>query len=580
MGRYLTGIAGLILVLATVVVTAAAGDLSRTAALRLALEERFPLPFTVAANVSLPDAALQQFYLDRDDAPAWVTPTGLIPEAAILTDRLSSAAEEGLCPDAYFLPEIEELQKYAADTQRHRLLDDKRRLARLDLLLSEAFLTYAAHLIHGRVDPVAVHGDWHANLRKVDLAGLLEFALAEGRMETILDDLVPPHPGYRDLRRALVDYRRIAALGGWETLPAGVTLRPGDFDPRVPALRRRLAQSGDLGEEAGTEILYDETTAASLRNFQRRHGLPADGVLGPSTLGELNRPVEERIRQLEVNLERWRWLPKTLGNRYLQVNIADLTLSAVDNGLTILSLPVVVGNAYRKTPVFSSSLQYLVFAPFWYVPPTIFKVDKLPRLRTDPDYLVKHHFEVVTADGSQSLLPLEGIDWKEVRAESFPGVLRQAPGPWNPLGRVKFIFPNPFAVYLHDTPDRHLFAAEVRTFSSGCIRVERPLDLARFLLQNQRQGKGAYLLEAMEASEPRRVDLLRPWPIHILYFTAWADEEGRVNFRRDLYWRDLALEEALSAVIAPRKEPAPPTPSLPPLPEVAPQPPTFSQILL
>jgi len=575
MGRYRAAIAGLILALATVVPEAAAADLSITAALRLALQERFPLPFTVAANPSLPDAALQQFYFDRDDDPAWYTPTGLVPEAAILTERLSAAVEEGLCPDAYFLPEIEELQEYAADAQRHRLLEDQRRLARLDLLLSEAFLTYAAHLIHGRVDPVAVHGDWHANLRKIDLAGLLEFALAEGRMVTILNDLVPPHPGYRDLRRALADYRQISALGGWENLPGGATLRPGDFDPRVPALRRRLAQSGDLAEGAGTETLYDEATAASLRNFQRRHGLPADGVLGPSTLGELNSPVEERIRQLEVNLERWRWLPKTLGERYIQVNIADLTLSAVDHGHTVLTLPVVVGNAYRKTPVFSASLQYLVFAPFWFVPPTIFKIDKLPRLRADPDYLEKHHFEVVTADSRQSLIPLEGIDWKEVRAESFPGVLRQTPGPWNPLGRVKFIFPNPFAIYLHDTPDRHQFAAERRAFSSGCIRVERPLELARLLLQDQRQGDPARLLAAMEAEEPRQIDLARPWPIHILYFTAWADEDGQVNFRRDLYWRDLALEEALTAVTAPRMETAQP---LAALPERLPPPPTFFQV--
>jgi murein L,D-transpeptidase YcbB/YkuD len=575
MGRYLPAIAGLILALVTVVATAAASDLSLAAALRLALQERFPLPYTVAANPSFPDVALQQFYFDRDDEPAWFTPTGLVPEAAILTDRLSAAAEEGLCPEAYFLPELEELQKYAGDAQHHRLLEDQQRLARLDLLLSEAFLTYAAHLIHGRVDPAAVHGDWHANLRQVDLAGLLEFALAEERMETILDDLVPPHPGYRALRRALADYRRISAQGGWETLPAGVTLRPGDFDPRVPALRRRLAQSGDLGEDAGTETLYGETTAARLRNFQRRHGLPADGILGPLTLEEINRPVEERIRQLEVNLERWRWLPKTLGNRYLQVNIADLTLEAVDNGHTVLSLPVVVGNAYRQTPVFSANLQYLIFAPFWFVPPTIFRVDKLPRLRADPDYLEKHHFEIVTADSSQSLLPLDGIDWKEVRAESFPGVLRQAPGPWNPLGRVKFIFPNPFAIYLHDTPDRHLFAAEMRTFSSGCIRVERPLDLARVLLQEQRQGDRARLLAAMEADEPRRIDLVRPWPIHILYFTAWAEEEGEVNFRRDLYWRDLALEEALAVVTAPRREPAPP---LPGLPERTPQPPSVFQV--
>ncbi|ALC15220.1 murein L,D-transpeptidase YcbB/YkuD [Desulfuromonas soudanensis] len=575
MGRYRAAIAGFILALATVVATATASDRSMNAALGLALQERFPLPFTVAANPSLPDAALQQFYFDRDDDPAWFTPAGLVPEAAILTERLSAAAEEGLCPDAYFLAEIEELREYAAETQSHRLIEDQRRLARLDLRLSEAFLTYAAHLIHGRVDPATVHRDWHANLRQVDLAGLLEFALAEGRMKTILDDLVPPHPGYRDLRRALADYRRISALGGWETLPGSVTLRPGDFDPRVPALRRRLAHSGDLGEGAGAETLYDAETAANLRNFQRRHGLSADGVLGPSTLEELNRPVEERIRQLEVNLERWRWLPKTLGERYIQVNIADLALSAVDKGQTVLTLPVVVGNAYRKTPVFSASLQYLVFAPYWFVPPTIFKVDKLPRLRADPDYLEKHHFEVVAADRRQALLPLEGINWKEVRAESFPGLLRQSPGPWNPLGRVKFIFPNPFAIYLHDTPDRHLFASERRAFSSGCIRVERPLELARLLLQDQRQGDPRRLLAAMEAEEPQRIDLLRPWPIHILYFTAWSDEEGEVNFRRDLYWRDLALEEALTTATAPRMAPAPP---LAGLPESPPQPPTFFQV--
>ncbi len=264
------------------------------------------------------------------------------------------------------------------------------------------------------------------------------------------------------------------------------------------------------------------------------------------TLEALNVSVEQRIRQIELNMERWRWLPKSLGLRHVLVNIAEFRLRAYASGETVLDMPVIVGTSYRHTPVFSDIMRYLEFGPYWKVPPTILREDLLPRLKSDPSFLEAAHYEITDWRGEViDSQKLDGIDWSEIDIDTFPGLLRQKPGPWNPLGRVKFMFPNRFAVYMHDTPKRGLFNRRVRSYSSGCIRVERPVDLAMWLLQDQRGWDFARIDEAMQRREPLRVELKQAVPVHVLYWTAWVDEEGGLNFRPDYYLRDAGLEVAL-----------------------------------
>lgn len=490
---------------------------------------------------------LPGFYQSRDYAPAWVDDFGMTAAGGHLLDLLRSADEHGLCPEDYHLTRIEAVVELAADYRRYGILVDPVYMARLDLLLTDAFLLYAAHLVEGRVDPDEVHEGWRARPRKVDLVRLLSTALTGDGVVQVLAGLAPPHPGYLLLREELERYRRISALGGWPGIPAGPVLRAGDTDSRLSWLRLRLLASNDLPESevVGGEI-FDRETEAALMRFQQRHGLKSDGVLGPKTLAALNVSVEARIRQIELNLERWRWLPKDLGDRHVAVNIADFQLAVMEGAQAVMTMPVVVGTAYRKTPVFSARLDHLIFAPYWNVPPTILREDKLPKIKANPGYVHRQQFEIVSGtEANPTFLDPWKISWRKVTAATFPGHLRQKPGPKNPLGRVKFMFPNAFDVYLHDTPDKHLFGRGDRTFSSGCIRIQRPYDLAQYLLAEQGWGRER-ILAAMGRSSPLRVALVRPLPVHVLYWTAWVDPEGIMQFRDDIYLRDLDLDRALN----------------------------------
>jgi murein L,D-transpeptidase YcbB/YkuD len=490
---------------------------------------------------------LPGFYLSREYASAWVDELGLTAAGRQLLNLLRSADEHGLCPEDYHLARIESLFELATDYRRYGMLLDPVYMAQLDLLLTDAFLLYAAHQVEGRVDPDEVHEGWRSRPRKVDLVRLLSYALTNDRVEPVLADLAPPHQGYLLLREELERYRQISALGGWPAIAAGPVLRAGDADPRLPWLRLRLLTGNDLQEhEVADGEVFDEKAVAALVRFQQRHGLKGDGVLGPKTLAALNVSVEARIRQIELNLERWRWLPKDLGGCYIMVNIAGFELAVMEGTDIVMTMPVVVGTAYRKTPVFSARMNHLIFAPYWNVPPTILREDKLPKIKADPGYVQRQHFEIVRGtEENPTFLDPWNIPWRKVTAATFPGHLRQTPGPWNALGRVKFMFPNAFDVYLHDTPDKHLFVRDARTFSSGCIRIQKPLDLAQYLLEEQGWDRDR-ILAAMARSKPLRVELVRSLPVHVLYWTAWVDAEGILQFRDDIYLRDLDLDRALN----------------------------------
>lgn len=487
---------------------------------------------------------LPRFYRDQDYEPAWIVDRGVQDQAGELVEVLRAASEQGLCPEDYHLVYIEELLQLIADARRFELLPAARHLADLEMLLTDAFLRYTDHMTAGRVSPDAVMAGWHTRPRRVDAVRLLRYGLATDRLSVVLGDMMPPHRGFHALMEHLHRLRRISALGGWPQVPPGPALRRGAAGERVRLLNRRLQLGGDLAGEGGNR--FTGATRRAVIRFQGRHGLAADGAAGEQTLAALNVSVEERIRQIELNMERWRWLPKSLGLRHLRVNIAEFRLRAFESGETVLDMPVIVGTSYRHTPVFSDIMRYLEFAPYWNVPPTVLREDLLPRIKADPSFFETSHYEMTDWQGNP-LEPevLDGIDWDEIDIDTFPGLLRQEPGPWNSLGRVKFMFPNRFAVYMHDTPKRGLFSSRVRSYSSGCIRVERPVDLAMWLLQDKPGWDFARIDAAMQLSEPLRVELERTVPVHVLYLTAWVDDEGRLSFRPDYYLRDAGLELAL-----------------------------------
>ncbi|MBW2690170.1 MAG: L,D-transpeptidase family protein [Deltaproteobacteria bacterium] len=482
-------------------------------------------------------------YQQRLFLPIWFDGWQLKPEARGLLENLRNAGMHGLCSNDYLLTELEILFRIQRDLAQRNLPLSSTNRAILDLFLSQAFLTFATHMVEGQVDPALAHVDWRARRRKADLVKLLEYAIGNHRISPVLEGLIPPHEEYRQLINTLSQYQELSALGGWPQMPPGPTIRPGDSDERVPLLRSLLLKTGDLEQVVTIFPVFDQETQDAVRVFQVRHGLVDDGVVGPRTFEALNVSVEERIRQIELNLERWRWMPKSFGKRHIRVNVADFSLEVMEDGEPVMQMPVIVGTQYRKTPVFSSRMTYLEFAPYWTVPPTILREDKLPKIKRNPDYLEEKHFKIISRkDRSVTIDPLE-IKWATVRAPSFPGLLRMEPGPWNPLGRVKFMFPNRFNVYLHDTNQAYLFNNNIRSFSSGCIRVERPRDLADYLV-GEDIGKKR-LNDLLGGTVPRQVSI-KPLPVHIQYWTAWVDREGLVHFRPDVYFRDLDLDIALN----------------------------------
>ena len=477
----------------------------------------------------------ERFYDIREGGLAWTGPANAHLFESLLT-AVRDAGSHGLDPADYHLDLLVAADPSAADES-------------IDQIATDAYLTLAAHLLAGRLDPVSIEPDWTAARRGRDLAAYLQGALSSDAIVESLEALAPAQPGYGVLRQALAQYAGIAEQGGWPSVDAGPTMRPGESGPRIAQLRARLAATGDIAAESEAPEFFDPELDAAVRRFQQRASLDADGIVGAQTLAQLNITAADRVRQIRANMERWRWLPDELGRRHIRVNIASFSLEAFNNGAVERRHDVIVGRLYRRTPVFSGNMTYFVLNPWWETPPSLAVRDKLPAFRQDPDSVRRLGFQVIDRQGN--IVDPDTIDWASVPAQNFPYRLRQAPGPLNALGEVKFMFPNPHNVYLHDTPSRGLFAQSRRDFSSGCVRVADWLDLVQWVAAETPAWTPERLAATIAGDTETRVTLARPIPVHILYWTAISDEATGVRFVQDIYERDGGLIAALEAAPPP-----------------------------
>ncbi|HKI85926.1 MAG TPA: L,D-transpeptidase family protein [Thermoanaerobaculia bacterium] len=503
-------------------------------------------PIEVFAAPALAPRELGRFFARREYAPAW-TERGRVRLAAWqLLGCLRRAGQEGLEPRDYHLAAI--AAGLAREAESSHKVASAPSPVELELALSDAFLAYASDLAWGRVDPRAIGEAWGIDAEDLDPAALLEQALGGRGVSASFCSLVPEHGDYEELRQALVSYRALEGRGGWPLLPPEFRAAPGEKTEKIALLRARLRASGDLGEKAASnEDFYDDALAAAVRGFERRHGLPPDGKVGKETLAALNVPVEERISQLRVNLERRRWLKHDLGPRYVLVNIAAFELLFVEDGEVVLRSRVVVGDREHHTPRLDSVIEQVELNPAWEVPPKIAAEELLPAIRRDPEYLAREGIRVLEGwgPGAKEIDPAT-IDWPDVDPDHLRFRFRQEPGPLNPLGRIKLIFPNPFALYLHDTPAPGLFKRSVRALSHGCIRVEATAPLAHRLLLEDPSWSDEKIERAIADDRERVVALQRPLPLHIVYWTVWANSKKLIQFRRDVYHRDETVLQALT----------------------------------
>ncbi len=481
----------------------------------LSIEER-----SIAA-----EPLLSKIYAQRQFRPAWSSERNV----AALLEAIERSEDHGLDPDEFHRARLialrDEVSQSGATVATR---------ADYDILLTDALARLAYHRYFGKVDPVELDDKWNFErpLIEEDPAKELNEVLDGEQVAAFIDELKISDSWYDGVLEALARYRAIADKGGWPLVPEGPALKPGMSDPRVPVLRTRLAATGDWQGVDSDSDLYDADLEQAVRRFQARHGLEDDGVVGKGSIDALNVPVEARIDQIRVNLERGRWVLRGLGDDYVIVNIAGFETYMIRDGKEIWATKSIVGRNYRKTPVFRDDIRFIEFNPTWTVPPGILGKDILPKARENPAYISEKGFTVV--DGSGKQVDPKSIDWSKAKPGNFPYSIVQPPGPENALGLVKFMFPNPYLVYLHDTASRGLFAKSERALSSGCVRIENPFDFAELLLSDQPEWTRKKIDEVVASGETTRVNLKTPLPVLLLYWTVWVDPDGQVRFRRDI----------------------------------------------
>ena len=506
---------------------------SQTVVVPVPVDPAAPIAARIASLLADPGAlvasakeqeALLAFYGARSHAPLFVGPQGLSKSGTSIQARFAAAGADGLEPGDYARVKL----SAGADTEA---------LARAELKLAASALLYARHAQAGRFDPsVRISGMVTPTRTFPDPLAVL-FGLAQAAdAGAALAAYQPPHPGYRVLRAKLAEARQAPSTPPVR-IPAGPTLRPGEVDARVPTLRARLGRTG-----GHTSRIYDGDLAEAVRGFQVANGLEADGVIGASTLDALNRWSDSGDRSADIiaNMERWRWLPRDLGTRHVMVNIPEFTVRVYDDGLDVFDTRVVVGKPESPTPLLTKDMTYVVVNPYWNIPPTIARKEMLPNLQRDPYFLTRQGMEIVR---NGRVVDPATVNWTAgLGGYSF----RQPPGERNALGRIKFMFPNDHSVYLHDTPSRRLFANDRRAYSHGCIRVQDPLAFGEVVFNLGMDGGWSEArIEKMLGGAERYITLKQKIPVHLVYFTTFVDEQGRLRSREDIY----GINEKVKAIL-------------------------------
>ncbi|TFH09397.1 MAG: hypothetical protein E4H07_06515 [Nitrosomonadales bacterium] len=460
----------------------------------------------------------------------WVNPSSVRQLVSVIKESY----QDGLTPDDYHLFLIQKLQKSLVAEP------DSAKEAELDVVLTDSLIRLGYHLLIGKVDPESLDNSWNM-YRTLKLESMLKMSAAidNAQITRLVADFRPQATFYLGMKQALANYRKIQAEGSWPHVPAGVILKLGMIDTRVIILRQRLVVTDDMPAVSMELALYDDAVLVGVKRFQQRHGLKADGIVGNATRAAMNVPVEERIDQLRVNLDRARWALQDLPQKFVMVDIAGFNVQYIQNGKVHWKTRAVVGTAYRKTPIFRDHIRYIVFNPTWTIPPTILRKDILPKIKRNLESLRNENMVVLNQQGAQ--IDPATIEWSQYPGKGFPYLIRQQPGPKNALGRVKFMFPNKHNVYLHDTPSKSKFEKTERAFSSGCIRIQDPLYFAELLLADKPGWDRAKIDAVVASHKNTRVNLIEPLAVMLLYWTVTVDDQNRVVFKKDIYDRDGAV---------------------------------------
>ena len=495
--------------------------------------------------VLLSQVEISKFYSNRNFHLAWDDKNN----REDLISSLEASYEEGLLPGDYHLDKINSL----INKSGYKKLSDLD-LAELDLLMTDAMILYASHLISGKVEQSKLRTEWDLSINDgpKNPDSLLTVTLAQHQIKQLLESFKPKSAFYDELKLKLREYRELAKNGGWNKIPEGEALKKEMTDERIVDVRKYLNTTKDLPANADLDNpLFDEELELAVKKFQYRHNLTEDGVIGKGTLAQMNRSVEDRIGMMRLNLERTRWVLHHPEADFLIVNIAGFNIKRIQKGKIVYESRVIVGKNHKESPIFKDAVEYIVFNPTWTLPYSIATHETLPRLKKDPGYLAAKHMEIMDRNGK--ILNPDNIDFSKYSTGNFPFIIRQKAGPHNALGQVKFIFPNKYAVYLHDTPAKSLFNREDRAFSHGCIRLEDKWDLAMSLLDEPAVWNMDKINQILDSGKTTQVNLKTPVDIYILYWTAGVDRDNNLYFERDVYQRDAAVLKALDTPIVFKK---------------------------
>jgi L,D-transpeptidase YcbB len=496
---------------------------------------------------------IHRFYGERNFQPAWTQNAKLLEIAYEMRYEIVQSKFDGLVPDDYHLAIINSYFDRIESVSKSGQQAADGDLAALDVLLTDAFAMLSSHLNMGKVDPESLKTTWNIQRTspelRIDLR--LESALASGSIRKSFEELYPSFTIYKKMRDGLrqlyEDQSRFEReqVVTWKPLKTDKSVKPGESNNIIPEIRKRLYFWGFLQPyQTDEEKIYDSIMMSGIQILQKRHGMEPDGVIGQGTIHAANQTPENLITTASVNLERLRWLPDSIKDlELILVNTANFQLDFIQKRDTVLSSRVIVGKSYHSTPQFSAPMSYIVFSPTWTVPASITRNEIIPAIKRDNQYLAKKNMKLLTSSGT--VVDPNTIDWAKVNPRNFPYIIRQEPGEQNSLGLAKFMFPNKYSVYIHDTPSRSLFAREDRALSHGCIRIQKPFELAKLLLSFDPNWTDERIGKAMRQSKEQTVMLDRKIPVVILYLTYWTDGMGNSYFRRDIYNRDSEIHAAL-----------------------------------